>query len=173
MFANLPLIGGRISIALNEILRLMRDNLPADIAYVNAQCGYAQGIPIPASYYMAPERVKPDDINYIIVGASVPMRSEGAGQFKAVSTVELVTVNQTITDREQSMDQWDRAWIMAALLYRTLGGWTNPAGQTVWSNLRPMAIAEAGQNNDDYHAISITYEMTQYPIQGNLWTPDQ
>ncbi len=172
VYGYLPLIGGRVSIAMNEILRLMKFCLPDSIAFINAKCGYTDGIPIPQSYRMAPEKLTKNDINSVLVGCSVGLPSEGAGQFKAVSNIQLYSINQPVTDREQVMDQWDRLWVMAAILRPSLGGWTDPAGRTVWNNLRPTAITALPQAWEDYSGVGITYEMTQYPYQSNLWTPD-
>lgn len=165
----LPLVDGRVSVAWNEMLRLLARCLPDAIAYANAQIGFEEGkgIPLPAGYRVAPESLSDDYINSILVGASVRTESMGTRAFKDTVTLSIYDVAPRVEVREQVDDAWDRSGIIRGVLYPTLSGWIDPQGRKVWGKLQPMGKSPLPPAWENYDGVVLTYELFQYPGDNN------
>lgn len=158
--------GGRISVALVEMLRRLEAEVPAMIEYENTRQGWTgdQALTAPAGYHQAPTVLTDDYINCVCVGVSVNKINQGTRQFRNEGVLTVAIIDQRIEVGQQVTQGWDRSDIIAAVLHQYKSGCVDPNGRWVWRQLaylRQEALPVGEGAN--YSGVLISYKVVQDP----------
>lgn len=163
---NIGFTGGRISLALIEVLRRLERDLPLLIAYENERQGWTgdQALKAPAGYHQAPESLTDDYINTVCVGVSVNKINQGTRQFRNEGALRVAIIHERIEIGQQVTKAWDKSDLAALALHKFKSGCVNPDGLWAWRQLaylRQEALpADPGAN---YSGVVISYKVVQDP----------
>lgn len=165
----LNLIGARPSVAWNEILRLLKENLPQAVARWNTRNGTAIVAPDADKYFVAPAMLTDSYVNSITVNVSLSQGPLGSMGHKTVAQVAVAWIVGAVGIKEQVEDAYDGAAIIEAILCNqdTRHRWTNPAGIVVWQDISPTGITSLPQDWSQYFGTLTTLEMSQ--AGAGLW----
>ena len=161
----LTLVTGCAWAAELEVLRRLRENLPAHIARKNAQLNYSanKGILVPTHYVIAPARPTDEYVNVIAVRHSIDRTPHGTDTFLSTITLNVLSVEGPARISDQRVSALQRADLIGAILYQYLGGCWNDKGQKVWSSLYP---AHPSQNDlpdgwEKFSGIMLSFTLVQ------------
>lgn len=162
--------GGRVSLAVNEVLRRLGTELPDYIDYVNDQLGLGGDTAIvqPVGYYVAPERLLDGHMNSVLVGASVQKVAQGTRNFYSRITVTIYLVYERATVPEQINTAWDAAELVTQLLHQYLTGCVNPEGQVCWRSLSPQSYEQLPSEWTDCSGVAMPFLLVQQPSD-EMW----
>jgi hypothetical protein len=157
--------GGRVSAAVNEVLRRLRTELPGYIDYANGQLGLSGDlvIPGPLGYYVAPERLLDEHLNCLLASASLQKVARGTQNFhnRIVLTIYLVYDRSTVA--EEINTTWDAAELVAQVLHQYLTGCVNEAGQVCWRSLTPQVCERLPHEWRNCGGVAMPYLLVQDP----------
>ena len=159
--------GGRVSVARNEVLRLMHDLLPGVIAAQNARDGIE--ITAPKQFYAARESLEGLTLPAVMVGASLDLTAPSPGvMFKAV-TVGIFCIGGRIEGRAEIDDMWDTVELAIEIMKTTQRGHCLPDGRLVWNQCIPSKAEQLPGNWDKYSGAAAYFRLDQMGL--DLWTP--
>ena len=159
--------GGRVSVARNEVLRLMHDLLPPVIALQNARDSTA--IVAPKQFYAARESLEGLTLPAVMVGASLDVEAKGGGvQFKSV-TVGIFCIGGRVEGRAEVDDMWDTVELAIEIMKTTQRGHCLPDGRLVWNQCIPSKAEQLPGNWDKYSGAAAYFRLDQMGL--DLWTP--
>ena len=97
--ASLSLLGGRLSVACNEVLRLLRDNAPAQVARKARELGI--DIASPENFFLDPGDLSDITLNTVLVGFSTKYQTESPRTLKKVTRIMIFWVQEDQNPRDQ------------------------------------------------------------------------
>lgn len=170
-YEALPLVDNRLSIALNEILRRLRDNMPAKIDYINTQLGHpsGKGIKEPNGYYLAPGILTDTYINTILVGAATSTVAGSPKTFKNETQIVVYSIGRKIEVMEQVDDAFDRSGVIRGILYHFLTGCEDADGRQCWQLLEPSGLSMLPEAYANYAGVACYYRMVQADLDADNW----
>lgn len=171
---GLQFVDNDTSIVLNEIVRRLQINLPGKIALLNTTLGYASGygIPIPSKdeIRLAPSVVDDNDINSVLVGASVQTAPTSPRVFKNTIQVVVYSIDADIRTSYQASLVWQRAAAIRGVLYHFTTGSVDANGRKCWNILKPRGVMLLGQDfTAKYFGSQCLFDVELQP-EGNNWT---
>lgn len=171
VWGNLQDVDHRPFAAYNEIIRRLKDELPAAIDYANEQLGFAgkKGIVKPKEngYRVAPAVLTEDYINTIIVSGATSTEVQHPGDFKSVTQVVIYSIDAREEVKEQFEDTLSRAGLIRGILLRYLTGCIDPDGRPVWRVLEPTGVTALPDRFAGYSGAALYYTMVQPPNENN------
>lgn len=162
-YQQAPNAGGRPSVAIAEILRLMRTELPGEIAYANTKNSVS--IDCPVNFAEAPEIIDDTFQNTLIVACSVNTEAQAVRFFRDEITLTIYWIRKRIQVREQVDNAWDAAPLIRAILYNVLTKSVNPDGLNVWKEILPQGIRTLPPQWAVYSGIAVPFLVRQGPGQ--------
>lgn len=170
-FEFLPLVDTRVSVAINEIIRRLKYDLPRKIDAMNTRLNYpnGKGIRKPAAdaYYPAPAVLVDKHINSVVVGASVDSVAHSPGIMRNEPTIMIAVIDNRIEHPDQVTDTWDRAGIVKGCLYPYLHGCEDNQGRQCWTLLEPQSATVLPESYNNFSGISLYYRLIQDPTVDN------
>jgi hypothetical protein len=170
-WAALPLVDGRASIAMREIVRRLRNNLPALVNYANTQLGYGEGKGIPQvaaqDIRVSPAVLDDSPKNCVLVSIAVNTEVFAPGTFKTESQVVIYSIEGRIESSEQVEDAWDRAGLIRAVLYHYLTGCRDAQDRVCWRLLEPQQVSFLPEPFQEYSGAACYYRLVQSPEDDN------
>jgi hypothetical protein len=169
----LPLVSGRPSVGLKEIVRRLQANLPARLADLNDELGYpaGKGIPVPKGYGLAPAKLGDKHRNMILVGLSQGgagnIAAFSPGTFKGELAVAVYSINQAWREDEQQADDYDRAGAIMGALYPFLTGCLDASERLCWKLLEPKDIGALPEAWKEFSGVTVHYRMVLPPNMDN------
>jgi len=165
--ASLSLLGGRLSVACNEVLRLLRDNAPAQVARKATELGI--DIAPPENFFLDPGDLSDITLNTVLVGFSTRYQTESPRTLKKVTRIMIFWVQEAaVTGMQSAIDaRYDGGDILAAILHPYINGQNDPYGRKAWNHLI-AASAEMLPNWRQYSGPLIGFELHQFP-GNNSW----
>lgn len=160
----LPLIGGRLSIAIDEIIRLMKEDLPLVIDRFNTinNLTAANKIPKATNVRIAPNDLESVEIDEILIEYSTEMRVNGTDNFTGFTTLMIHSIDERIVQGRHVQKISDRADLMAATLWACLGDYLSPiTGERLWSDLSYKTRSGLPGEWRKYNGVTLTYQLVQ------------
>ncbi len=158
----LPLVGGRIDVALTEIARLIETYLPQNITGANASGIFPRAIPQPIfPVRQAPDTIQNLNIDQIFIEGSTVMEPHGTGAFREIGLILIHSVDERIHDESNQRLITTRAKLIQAILLSCLTAHPNPEGLIVWRELAPKGISGLPAEWSKYAGATLTYRCTQ------------
>jgi hypothetical protein len=141
----MPLLGGRISLALKEVERRLRLNLPGAIDAFNAAQGYpaGKGVLKPAveDIVISPANVTNHPLNCVLISISADTATEGARVFRKECEVLVFSIEGKLSQAKDSVaDVFDRAGLIQGSLYYFLTHCRDAQNREAWAKLEPGEI---------------------------------
>lgn len=167
--ALLPSIGGRISVALDEIIRIQKTFLPALIARENT--ALSKKIPVPSSkgYRLAPQTIDDNALNQILIAFASVTEPNGVRYFKDTWDVSLYSVDERLETPGQVGASTDRAKLIVGLMAPTFAGHQDSAGRKVWTTLVPTGLdSSLPPQYAGFAGTAVHFRLVQ-PPGANLW----
>lgn len=161
-------MGGRVSIARNEVLRLLEAVLPGTVGRFNEINGTR--IRAPQGFFGSRESLAEQKAWPVVVaGASLDIEARASGtRFKHLTLVVFVVGGRTET-REALDDVWDLAELADLVVGGTQRGWCLPDGRMVWNQCLPQGITQLPGDWEKYSGTAAYYRVDQMGL--DLWTP--
>ena len=169
--AALSLVDTRLSIAINEILRRLKANMPSKIDFINTRLNYpaGKGIKKPAGYFLAPGILTDDYINTILVGAATSTTANSPRVFKNDSQITVYSIGRKIERDEQVDDSWDRSGVIRGILYHFLTECEDADGRQCWQLLEPSGVTMLPEPWGAYAGTTSFFRMIQADTAADNW----
>ena len=154
---------GRITPALDEILRLLRLDLPGCIEYANTQ--FKLGLPAIEiwDYAQARNEVFPA----ILVSTSLQTEEFGIGHMDVHNVVVFVAYERQ-ENRYEAQKAADIADLVRAVMLGYKDRKTDPVGRIVWNDLLPSGETQIPPEWAQWSGWGVHFQMRQTPGQ-TLW----
>jgi hypothetical protein len=164
-WARRKLTGGRVSIAVNEILRRLREEVNPYIEYVNDQLELTGDLAIPTfdGFYIAPESLQDSYLNSVLVDVSLEKIPNGTRNHRNRAIVSIYAVSDPITVAEEVSNAWDRCELITHVLDQYLTGCVDLEGRVCWRNLGPQKVEMLPEKWEQYSGVTLTYLLSQDP----------
>lgn len=163
-------MGGRVSVARNELLRLLESVLPGVVALHNTTEGTRIDEPqafLPSRVSLAEQKKWP----VVVVAASLDVEAKASGTRWKQLTLGVFIIGGRIDTPEGASDVWDLAELADMVVGGTQRGWClpEPDGRMVWNQLLPGPITQLPGDWEKYSGTMATYTVHQRGL--DLWTP--
>lgn len=171
--AHLRHVAQRISFVQSELVRRLREGLPAFIDYENDLHGYTSDIeiPKPKGYYVAPAQLDNTYINTVCVGMSKSTEPLGPRTFKSIITAAVYSIGEEWKTAGQIRSAWDRGELIQAYLYHFLTESENEDGLKPWAQLKPRGLEPIPAEMGNYDGVVALYEVVTTPENNNWAAP--
>lgn len=158
---------GRPVPMLNEILRLLKLNLPTHLAYANTT--YSYQLKAPVTYDYANARLPTKFAPAILVAMSVNTQEMGSGHADN-GTISVFCAYEHGSDRRDMTDSLDTITICRGILTfeEIQGPHVDPDGRIVWNSLNPAGISTIPRNWPEFAGYAYTAQFHQTP-GSSLW----
>ncbi|PIS43415.1 hypothetical protein COT23_01410 [Candidatus Kaiserbacteria bacterium CG08_land_8_20_14_0_20_50_21] len=163
--ANLYL--GRTAPALDHVLRLLKQDLPGTITYVNTN--FDRGLPAVKQWDYAKARMEDDAFPAIMVSTAKQTVEFGAGHMDTHNVVVWVVYERT-ESRKQIRESVDIAELATAVLHYYKDAQTDPDGRVVWNDFLPTGLSPIPPDFSNYSGYAAHFQMRQTPGCGLWWT---
>ena len=174
VFETLPLVDQRISVALTEIVRRLREELPGLIEHANTELRNAapgKGIPVVAKkdIRIAPASLKDTPMNCVLVSGSVQTQTLSPAIFKNEGQVIIFSIEEKMQGQhdDEIPQMFDRAGLIRGFLYHFLTGCKDPMDRIAWRLLEPQLVTALPEPYENLSGTACYYRLVQTPDQNN------
>ena len=152
--AKAPLLGGRVSVALAELKRRLKTELPPQIAHQNEILGLTGNATIeaPKGYAIAPlGALAAGHVGHVLVGASIEKVPSGTRAFRNQVMLHVYLIGERAETETQTLQRHDLAEIVGITLYPYLVGCADESGRMCW---RELVYRDSGPLPGDWKQFS-------------------
>ncbi len=162
VLANLNAFLGRPTPALDEILRILHDNLPPVLERLS--------LPAIAAYYWAGERIDETHFPCLVIAGSFDTTEMGVGHLDR-DLILVTCAVQPVAARRQLQESCDIACVIRGLFYapQFRHRHDNESGRRLWNSLIPMGLSIVPSDYEHYSGWIAHFEMLQTP-NSQLWS---
>lgn len=165
------LVNGDLAAAQLEIVKRLRNRLPAYIEAVNAANGWMAPpemivVPKPQDINVAPIDLTQTTKNCVLVATSIETSAQGIGAMKNIGRVKIWSLEGSrASTSEQVLNHMRRAECIRTVLFQFLRGCINADGVEVWRLLEPTGYAILSERVQ-FAGVAATFTLVQSPNMG-------
>ena len=173
LLADESLVNGDLGAAELELVRRLRNRLPAFVVAKNAAKGWTTAVTKipdvdPDHINIAPLDLTQVELSGVYVAAAVETQSQGVGAFKNIVRVRIWSLSPNrLVISQQVVNHQRRAEAIRAVLLPYLRGCIDPQGQEAWSVLQPTGYSIIPASNQ-FSGVAATYDLIQAPTGGYI-----
>jgi hypothetical protein len=174
---QLPLHTGRISVALDEIVRRLQATLPREIAAHNAAMGYGTGRGVVAvkTIEIGPAVItdsflSKEAIGKIFISASVESELISiGGLYTNNAPLSIYCIDAPIEVGQQMKMAFERIELIRGCLYPVASNCVDPRGRLAWKRLEPLGYSTLPPRITRYSGTKGDFRLMQPPNSAGLW----
>jgi hypothetical protein len=158
-------MGGRVSVARREILRVLGDELPALIKHINTRDN--RQITQVDQFRFARTILTGFTFPAVLVGATAKVVAVAPRVVTRVVTLEISCIAGHIEGGKELDDMWDVAELCEMVLKPRKPGHCLPDGRRAWNTLDCQGYSDLPEKWSKYDGVSLTFTLDQRSC--SLW----
>lgn len=169
--SNGVLLGGRTSVALQEVIRRLSTEVGPLIASENARLGLTGNAAWLNfdRYDVAPYLPSRSHANECLVKIHADFTPQGPRAFRRADTLSIFLIEGKWTAGAQFLAALDRSELVLKVLHNYLTGCVDPLGRNAWRTLCPKTQGELPDEWREYAGIRLDYDLFQ-SAGDDLWS---